>query len=240
MVVGLWKCERGLLARWIAGALTLGVVFTGSVQAQARPKQRRARRETNASRQARIQRTIEDTYSHPWEIFGGGGYLRWSSGPATQRNNEISWNAAANYYLTPKLAIVGEAQGSFGHGKPLRFNTAAAPFGNPQINEYFFTGGANYRFYTKEKVALSAQGTGGIAWGIFSSGSPVSYTAEQVGFWQDGTRPAFTFALNADYNFYPNLAIRFSPTYVGTTFGGKVQNNVGFNTGIVYRFGRKQ
>ena len=224
----------------MAAGLAVGLVLAGGVKAQAQRPQKRSRRETNASRQARIQRTIEATYAHPWEVFGGGGYLRWRSGEFTQKNNEISWVAGTSYYLTPKLAIVGIAQGSFGKAHPLRFNPNAAPIPNPQINEYFFTGGANYRFYEKEKVALSVQGTGGIAWGIFSSGSPTSYYGPQIGLWQDGFRPAFTLSVNADYNVYPNLAVRLSPTYVGTTFGGQVQNNLGFNAGIVYRFGQRK
>ncbi len=224
----------------MAAGLAVGLVLAGGVEAQGQRPQKRPRRETNASRQARIQRTIEATYAHPWEVFGGGGYLRWRSGEFTQKNNEISWVAGTSYYLTPKLAIVGIAQGSFGKAHPLRFNPNAAPIPNPQINEYFFTGGANYRFYEKEKVAFSVQGTGGIAWGIFSSGSPTSYYGPQIGLWQDGFRPAFTLSVNADYNVYPNLAVRLSPTYVGTTFGGQVQNNLGFNAGIVYRFGQRK
>jgi hypothetical protein len=232
-------CGRRVLGWCVAGGLIVGSLLGGSADAQTARKQKRNRRETNASRQARIQRTVEDTYSHQWEAFGGGGYLRWKSGEATKKNNEVSWVAGANYYLTPKLGIVGEAQGSFGRGRPIPFNpNGTAPIGNPQINEYFFTGGVDYRFYEKEKVAVGVQGTGGIAWGIFSSGSPFSYYGPDLGFWQDGTRPAFKFSLNADYNFYPNLAFRFSPTYVGTTFGGGVQNNLGFNAGVVYRFGR--
>src|SRR5579875_3350430 len=209
-----------------------------SVQVQR--QQRRARRETNASRQARIQRTIEATYAHHYEVFGGGGFLRWNSGQYTQKNNEVSWTAGASYFLSPKLSVVGNAQGSFGSGRPLRFNPLFAPIGNPQINEYFFTGGANYRFYAKEKLAVSVQGTGGVAWGIFSSGSPYTYSAPQLGLWNDGFRPAFTISVNADYNFYPNLAFRVAPTYVGTNFGGQVQNNLGFNAGIVYRFGARK
>jgi hypothetical protein len=77
--------------------------------------------------------------------------------------------------------------------------------------------------------------------------------------------------VSADYNIYPNLALRFTPTYVGTDFAGtktavgtfttttitptgpvtttttlyngatgsKIQNNIGFNIGVVYRFGRR-
>lgn len=242
MLVGSWWNGRRSLQGSLAGGLAVAMLFASGTAAegQRNAKQKRSRRETNASRQARIQRTIEDTYSHRWEVFGGGGFLRWRSGESTQKNNEVSWAAGTSYFLSPKLSIIGEAQGSFGRAKPLPFNSAYTLPGNPQINEYFFTGGANYRFYAKEKLALSAQGTGGIAWGIFSSGSPYSYSASQIGLWNDGSRPAFTVSVNADYNFYPNLAFRFAPTYVGTTFGGQVQNNVGFNAGVVYRFGSRK
>ncbi len=214
------------------------VVFGSAGQAAAQRKQTRPHRETNTSRQARIQRTISSTYSYPWEAFGGGGYLRWDSGPYTRKNNEVSWVAQADRYLSPKLAIVGAAQGSFGYAHqqlPLQFPQIASP----QINEYFFTGGVNYRFYRRENLALSAQGTGGVVWGIFSKGAK-GLTGTEVGLWQDGFRPAFTFAVNADYNLFPNFAIRVSPTYVGTTFGSSVQNNLGLNAGIVYRFGRQK
>ncbi len=240
MVVGLIEIGRKRLGPLFASGLALGLFFTASASAQVVRSAKHPHRETNASREARIQRTIEATYAHPWEVFGGGGFLRWKSGEAIQKNNEISWAAGTSYFLTPKLSVVGEAQGSFGNAHPLRFNPEAAPLGNPQINEYFFTGGANYRFYAKEKVAVSVQGTGGIAWGIFSSGSPTSYSAPQIGLWNDGSRPAFTASVNADYNFFPNLAFRVAPIYVGTTFGGQLQNNLGLNAGIVYRFGTKK
>jgi predicted porin len=62
----------------------------------------------------------------------------------------------------------------------------------------------------------------------------------------------FILGANVDYNFYPNFAFRVTPTYVGTMFNGinltngipngtsngSIQNNLGVNAGIVYRFGR--
>lgn len=240
MVVRLRAKIQGV-HRWIAGGLVAAVVFvgsTGSAQGLKKKKQARPHRETNASREARVARTIHDEYSHRWEAFGGGGYLRWKSGEYTKKNNEVSWNAAADYYLNERLAIVGDARGSFGNAHqqlPLQYPQIASP----QINEYLFTGGANYRFYRKEKVALSAEATGGVAWGIFSGGAK-GLTGPEVGLWPDGFKPAFTLNLNADFNIYPNLAVRVSPTYVGTTFGGEVQNNLGFNAGVIYRFGRQK
>ena len=201
---------------------------------------------TNASRQARIQRTIDETYSHRYEVIGGGGYLRFKSGDFTRKNNEISWATAFNYYLNQKLALVGDARGSFGRayqeqgptGIGLQYNGIP----RPQINEYMFMGGASYRFYAREKLALSAQALGGIGWGIFSGGAK-GYTGADLGLWKDGTRPAFSLGVSADYNVQPDLALRITPTYVATNFIGvnssKIQNNVGFNIGVIYRFGKR-
>ncbi len=242
----------------MAGGLVAGMVlFSGTGKGegqQLKRKQQRPHRETNASRQARIARTIQQTYSHKWEAVGGGGYMRWRSGEYTKRNNEVNWDAAANRYLNPKLAIVGDAQGSFGYAHqqlPLEF----AQIPRPQINEYFFTGGANYRFYAKEKIAMSAQATAGVAWGVFSKGAK-GLTGPQVGLWQDGFRPAGKLAFNVDYNFFPNLAVRFSPTYVlsdfryaqqaavlsgaSPSYTGTIQNSLGFNINVIYRFGQKK
>jgi hypothetical protein len=229
----------GLLVGALAPATAQGISQSVTV-GRKRKQEAHAQRETNASRQARIQRTIQDTYSHRWEIIGGGGYMRFRSGEYTKKNNEVSWSTAANYYLNPKLAIVADAQGSFGDAHALLDNTYGVY--RPQINEYMFMGGLSYRFYRKEKVALSAQALAGEGWGIFSGGAK-GLDGYQLGLWNDGFRPAFSLGVSADYNFYPNLAFRFTPTYVGTTFvgptGGTVQNNLGFNAGVVYRFGRQ-
>ena len=257
-LVGSLRVGGRVAHRWIAGGLIAGVVLLGAAGKSEgqQKKQKRSHRETNAARQARIARTIEDTYSHEWEVTGGGGYLRWKSGEATKKNNEVDWNVAANRYLNSKLAIIVDGQGSFGHAHqqlPVQF----PQIGNPQINEYLFTGGASYRFYAKERLALSAQASAGVADGIFSGGAK-GLTGPQVGLWNDGFRPAAKVSFNVDYNLDPALAIRISPTYVLTdftyapqvtvlsdsgtgtvpTYNSSIQNNLGFNIGIVYRFGR--
>jgi hypothetical protein len=87
------------------------------------------------------------------------------------------------------------------------------------------------------------QALGGTAWGIFSGGAK-GLTGTQLGLWQDGFRPAFSVGVSADYNFFPNLAFRVTPTYVATMFtspyGGNVQSNLGVNAGVIYRFGRQK
>jgi hypothetical protein len=236
------KSAVRLVLMGLAVGLLAGAFTPAKAQTKKKAKQEtHARRETNATRLARIRNTIEDTYSHRYEVIGGGGYLRFRSGDYTRKNNEISWATALNYYLNPKLAIVGDARGSFGDAHqqlPLQYPQIA----RPQINEYTFMGGASYRFYAKEKIAYSVQALAGTGWGIFSGGGK-GLTGPELGLWNDGLRPAFSLGVSADYNIYPNLALRFTPTYVGTNFvgvnGSTIQNNIGFNIGVIYRFGRQ-
>ena len=245
----------GLAAGLLATVATAAKAQTATKDQIRRRQEAHARHETNASRQARIQRTIDETYAHRWEAVGGGGYLRWRSGEDTRSNNEVSWTTSANYFLNPKLSIIADARGSFGNAHALTGTSNNFGVYNPQINEYFFTGGAGYRFYRRERVAVSVQGTGGTSWGIFSGGAG-GQNSSQTGLWVDGFAPAFTLGVNLDYNIYPNLAVRFAPTYVGTMFHQSIQNgsssllvnnvgprslqnNAGFNFGVVYRFGKQ-
>jgi hypothetical protein len=46
-----------------------------------------------ARRQQRTERVVQDTYSHKFEVYGGGGYARFRPGSALQHINESAWNA---------------------------------------------------------------------------------------------------------------------------------------------------
>ena len=214
-----------------AAALAAVLVTSGSTSLQA---QFSRRRETNANRRARIERTIQDTYSHKWEAGGGGGYLRFRSGELLQKNNEVTFWLSGTRYFTPKLGVVGEIGGAYGNAK---VGNTIFNIKNPQISQYTFMAGPNYRFYLREKMAASVFGTVGAGIGKFDSGSK-NIPAEQLGLWPSETRAVFSAGVNLDYNFYPNLAFRITPTYLGSTWGGTVQNNLGVNLGVVYRFGR--
>jgi hypothetical protein len=227
---------RSFAVRLAVGVAALVLVCGASAQKAAKaPK--RARRETNAARQARIAHTVQETYSHRYEIFGGGGYMRFRSGDFTKKNNEVTWATNTSYFLTPKFAVVGDARGMFGNAHALINNSFGVA--RPQINEYTFMGGGSYRFYAHEKLAASVQAVGGVGWGIFSGGSK-GIPSTLLGIWPDGFKPAFSIGVSGDYNFYPNLAFRITPTYVGTTFGSGIQNNLGINMGVVYRFGKQK
>jgi opacity protein-like surface antigen len=205
----------------------------------------RTRRESNANRKARIERTIQDTYTRRWEVGGGGGYLRFRSGENLQRNNQISFWTSGTYFLNPKLGITGDIRGSYGNAK---IGNTIFNIPNPQISQYTFMGGPSYRVWRKEKTAISIFGVGGAAIGKFDSGAK-GLTSADIHVWESNTRPAFSLGANFDYHFYPNLSVRVTPTYLGTFFRlspqdtstgsrGSIQNNFGVNVGLVYRFGR--
>jgi hypothetical protein len=229
----------------IAGVL-LAIVASGASAVEAQTTHR-TRRESNANRKARIARTIEATYSHRYEVAGGGGFLRFRSGEYLQKNDEVTFFMTGTYFLNPKLGIIADVRGMYGNAKIGNSSPNFLPF-KPQISEYPFMGGVAYRVYAKEKVAVAVTGEGGAALGKFD-GDTKGLPSSALGLWQSAIRPAFSVGVNVDYNFYPNLAMRLSPTYVGTFYQlspldpapnphGSFQSNLGFNIGVVYRFGK--
>jgi hypothetical protein len=195
------------------------------------------RRESNANRKARIARTIAETYAHRWEVGGGGGYERFRSGPYQQQDNQVTFWASTMYSLNPKLGIIGEVRGAYGKAKigNILPSGNVLPF-NPQISEYNFMAGPSYRFIRKEKFAASVFAEGGAGLGKFD-GDSKGLSSSDIGVWNATTAASFTAGLNLDYNLYPNLALRVTPTYLGTTYAGTLQNSKGVNLGLVYRFG---
>ncbi len=230
----------------VAACLLAGAFVPATAQTQTRKKKKKqesyVRHETNATRLELIRRTTVQTYSYRYEIIGGGGFLRFRNGEYLQKSNQVTWAAAFNYYLSRKLALVGDSRGSFGNARA--YTGIGNPYGvyRPQINEYTFMGGVSYRFYAQERYAVSVQALGGDAWGVFSGGSK-GIPATLLGLWQSNQRPAFSGGVSLDYNLAPNWALRVTPTWVGTTFigptGSSLQNNIGVNVGVLYRFGRR-
>ena len=219
--------------RSVTTLLIAAVVASAATSLEAQSAHR-TRRESNANRKARIERTIQDTYSHKWEVGGGGGYLRFRSGEYLQRNNEVTFWLTGTYDLNPKLGIIGGVGGAYGNAK---IGNTIYNIQNPQISQYTFMAGPNYKVRMKEKYAVSIFGTVGAGIGKFDSGSK-GIPAQNLGMWPSETRTVFSAGANVDYNFYPNLAVRVTPRYLGSTWGGTIQNNLGVDVGLVYRFGR--
>lgn len=196
---------------------------------------REAQDRINARRQAKIQQIIRETYGHKYEAEFGGGYLRFKPGEMKQHINEADWNIGFTDYLKPRLGITADVRGYYGTAY-----IGNNPYGIflPGISQYSFLFGPQYRVYMKPKWAVSVQALAGFGHGNFDTGTgglPASY----LGLYNNST--VFNLSLGAplDYNLSPGLAIRVTPLYMLTTYGGSAQNNLGFNVGVVYRWGKR-
>jgi hypothetical protein len=188
-----------------------------------------------ARRLQRSQRVIQDTYSHKFEIYAGGGYTRFRPGGALQHINESAWNGGVTDYFRPRLGITVDLRGYYGTAF-----TYPSPYNifKPSISEYSFMAGPQYRIVRKEHWAVSGQVLVGAAKGNFNANG-AELPGTYIGLWSSGTNLSFAVGVPVDYNLGPGLAVRLEPGYWLTTFGSTTQvKNLGFNAGLVYRFGR--
>ncbi len=109
----------------------------------------------------------------------------------------------------------------------------------PSISEYSFMAGPQYRVVRREHWAISGQVLVGGAKGNFNANG-AELPGTFIGLWGNGTNVSFAAGVPIDYNLGTSLAFRIQPGYWLTTFGSTTQvKNLGFNAGLVYRFGRQ-
>jgi hypothetical protein len=227
-----------------AVATVMAILFL-SLLSQAGAQEHK-KHETTASRQRKIAATIEDTYTHRFDAFVGGGFMTFRPGQAIagsgtppvgvlKSNDEGVWAAHTTYFFSPKLGATGAVQGQYGEA-----DTGNNGYGvlRPNISQYSFMAGPEFRFYAKENTAVSVHALAGVTYGIFD-GDDKAIPPPDLGLWSDGIKAAGAIGFNIDHNIYSNLAIRLQPTGTINTFGGRQQYSYGFNAGVVYRFGRQ-
>ena len=195
-----------------------------------------AQARVHARREQRKQRIVQDTYSHKFEVYGGGGYTRFRPGASLQHINESAWNGGFTDYLWGRLGLTADLRGYYGNAfiPPNPYNIF-----KPSISEYAFMAGPQYRFVRREHWAISGQVLVGAAKANFYANS-AEFPGTLVGLWSKGTDVSFAATVPIDYNISPGLAFRIQPGYWLTTFGSTTQvKNLGWNAGLVYRFGRR-
>jgi hypothetical protein len=233
-----------LITRTLAGAAALAVMLCLPARGHAQFTLHK-KHETTVTRQRKIAATIEDEYTHRYEVFVGGGYMTYRPGQQSfattppqgnlKANGEGVWAVHPTYYFDPKWAVTGAVQGQYGEA-----DIGNNAFGvlRPNISQYSFMAGPLYRFYRHEKYSASVQAVAGVTYGI-NDGDDKAIPPADLGLWPDGIRPGGAVSLNLEYNVFNNLALRASPTGTINTFGSKEQYSYGFNAGFVYRFGRQ-
>ncbi len=192
-----------------------------------------AQRRLEARRRARIRQIIAQTYNYKYELFMGGGYLRFRPGPVLQHNQEAAWNLGLTDYLgSSSWGITGEVRGYYG----VAF-TNTHPINQayePSISQYVYLGGPTFRFFRGQHWGWTAQVLGGMGQGKFSintNGLPPNL----VGLYKDEWSPYLDVGASVDYNLSPGFAIRLTPNYLMSNYGGQIQNNKGWQIDLVYR-----
>lgn len=188
-----------------------------------------------ARREQRREQAIHDTYSHLYEFFLGGGYLRFKPGPDLQRLTFYSWDAAITRYYSPKLGVTIDGRGYYGTAY-VGLNQASVT--RPSVSQYDVQAGPAYRFFLRPRYSLAAHALGGVAIGNFS-GDTNGFTPQSLGLYPDATTYAFSGGVIGEVNVTPSLSLRLASDYMLTGFGSSTQNSPGFTYGFVYRFGKR-
>jgi hypothetical protein len=197
---------------------------------------RQAQQRVRARRKLRVQQTIQDTYSHQYETYFGGGYLRFRPGSSLQRNSESAWNVGITDYVKGKLGVTADVRGYYG---TTFTNINQFQVFSPSVSQYTFMAGPQVRLFEGQHWAWSGFALAGVGHGNFGTGTgglPPTF----IGLYPDGNALNVTAGVSLDYNLGPGLALRLTPNYLLSRYGSDTQNNLGFNAGIVYRFGRQK
>jgi hypothetical protein len=219
---------------------TDGAAQAAQTTAQSTPQDRaqvlrQAQERVKVRRKLREHQVIQDTYTHKYEAYFGGNYLRFTPGSTLQHINEAGWHAGITDYAFGKIGLTADARGYYGVTY-----TNRNPYGvyQPSISQYTFMGGPTVRFFEGLHWGWTGRVLAGVGHGNFGTGTG-GLPPELIGLYSDGNAFNLEAAASVDYNLSPGLAIRLTPSYLMTRYGSETQNNKGFTVGVVYRFGRQ-
>ena len=188
-----------------------------------------------ARREQRRAAAIHDAYSHLYEAYVGGGYLRFQPGANLQRVTEYSWDAGLTRYFSERLGLTIDGRGYYGTAY-VGLNKYGLT--KPAISQYAALAGPTYRFYLQPKYSIAGRVMGGYTQGNFS-GDTNGIGGVLLGLYPDSSTFALDASLIAEYNLAPNIGFRLAPEYYATGFGSSLQSSLGFTGGVVYRFGKQ-
>jgi hypothetical protein len=199
--------------------------------------------------------TLSDVrYDNKYEVYGGLGFSHFKSGPQLAAGANLGgFDVQGTWWLWRRLGATANIRGYYGTQ-----GVNPNPYGlsGPFVFEHMFLGGATYRLIAREHAALSLHGMVGGADGVFShalgqdpNNPGRTVLPRDVGMYNDGLGLASTIGGSLDLNRSPRLALRISPDWIMTRYGGygtpyyapsafvtHSQNEFGISVGILYRF----
>jgi hypothetical protein len=188
-------------------------------------------------------------YNNRYEIYGGAAFSHFKSGPLLAEGANLGgFDVQGTRWFKPRLGATANVRGYYGTQGPApnAFNVHG-----PLVYEHLFLGGATYRLLAGEHAALDAHALAGGAYGVFDGGlSGSGATPRDVGLYNNGLSFASAVGGSIELNRSPRLALRISPDWIMTRYGGFTtptvvpsaktgfaQNEFGISVGILYRLG---
>jgi hypothetical protein len=203
--------------------------------AATQPQQMSVQARIRARREQRRQAAIREVYSHLYEAYVGGGYLRFTPGKSLQRVTMYSWDTGLTRYFDERLGVTIDGRGNY--GTPY---VGLNEFGitKPAISMYSAMGGPTYRFYMQPRYSLAGRVLGGYVQGNFS-GDTSGFGGTSLGLYPDSSTFGLSASVIGEYNLTPALGVRLAPEYFASGFGSSFQSSLGFTGALVYRFGKQ-
>lgn len=224
-----------VLAVAALGAVAQSSSSSNSQPDQAQKPQVSVQERIRARREVRRKAAIREVYSHLYDAYVGGGYVRTNDGPSLQRVNEYSWNVGVTRYYTDHLGLDVEGRGYYGTAYTYQ---NVVNISKPAISQYQALAGPQYRFLMNPKYSVSARVLGGFAHGNFGADTN-GVTPTTIGLYPSANTYALVAGVPVDYNLTPAVALRVAPEFVSTGYGSTQQASFGFSYGFVVRFGKR-
>ena len=175
-------------------------------------------------------------YNNKYEIYGGPAYSHFNGGPSLINGTNLGgFDVQGTRWFTSRLGATVNLRGYYGTQSvvpnDLRIN-------GPFIYEHQALGGVSIRGPKNQHAALNFHALVGGSYGVFNSALDHGQTPQQFGMFANGFALATALGGSIDLNRSPKLALRLSPDYLLTNFGGGTQHEFAMSVGILYRFSK--
>lgn len=175
-------------------------------------------------------------YNNKYEIYGGAAFSHFNSGPSLVAGTNLGgFDVQGTRWFSSWLGATANIRGYYG---TQGVTPNALGIHGPFVYEHQFMGGASFRGPKNEHAALTFHVLAGGAYGVFDSALDPGEKPTQFGMFNNGLAFATALGGSVDLNRSPKIALRISPDYLLTRFGGTSQNEFAISVGILYRFAK--
>jgi hypothetical protein len=220
--------------KWGTAAVLLGVallsLLPGSVAGAQVVPPAQTLPETPSLQNETLQKL---NYRNKYDIYGGFASSHFNAGPALIPGANLGgFDVQGTLWLNKRMGATANIRGYYG-----TTGVVPNPYGihGPFIYEHQFMAGPSIRGPRNEHAALTFHALVGGAYGVFDSAVDQGLIGPNLGLFNNGFAFATALGGSLDLNRSPNLALRLSPDYLLTRFGGTSQNEFAISLGVLYR-----